>query len=86
MNCANSPTLYREKIPEVDCDRVQRSKDIIIQMIKESKGLNHNHVGTEHLLLALLHFKDGVASQVLTNLGIKVDKVRLEIERIFAVN
>src|SRR5690606_9156510 len=40
---------------------------------------NHNYVGTEHLLLGLLREHDGVAAQVLRNLGLKLEEVREEV-------
>jgi ATP-dependent Clp protease ATP-binding subunit ClpC len=59
-----------------------QSRDIIMQAIKESKDMNHNCVGTEDLLLALLYFNDGIAAQTLTNLKLDFKKVRPEIVRI----
>ncbi len=59
-----------------------QSRDIIMRAIKESKDMNHNCVGTEDLLLALLYFNDGIAAQALTNLKLDFKKVRPEIERI----
>jgi len=46
---------------------------------EEATSLNHNYVGTEHLLLALLRQPDGVAAQVLENLGINLKEVRREV-------
>lgn len=46
---------------------------------EEAAGLNHNYVGTEHLLLALLRQTDGVAAQILENLGINLKDVRKEV-------
>ena len=46
---------------------------------EEAAGLNHNYVGTEHLLLALLRQTDGVAAQVLENLNINLKDIRKEI-------
>src|SRR5579863_2096238 len=46
---------------------------------EEAANLNHNYVGTEHLLLALLRQSDGVAAQVLENLNIQLKDVRKEI-------
>jgi ATP-dependent Clp protease ATP-binding subunit ClpC len=46
---------------------------------EEAANLNHNYVGTEHLLLGLLKQKDGVAVQVLENLGVDLDDVRREV-------
>jgi ATP-dependent Clp protease ATP-binding subunit ClpC len=46
---------------------------------EEAASLNHNYVGTEHLLLALLRQTDGVAAQVLENLGVNLKDVRKEV-------
>jgi ATP-dependent Clp protease ATP-binding subunit ClpC len=46
-----------------------RAKKVIEYAIEEARNLNHNYVGTEHLLLGLLREQDGVAAQVLMNLG-----------------
>lgn len=46
---------------------------------EEASALNHNYVGTEHLLLALLRQTDGVAAQILENLNINLKEVRKEV-------
>ncbi len=56
-----------------------RAKKVIEFAIEEARALNHNYVGTEHLLLGLLREQDGVAAQVLMNLGLKLDDVREEV-------
>ena len=56
-----------------------RAKRVIEYAIEEARNLNHNYVGTEHLLLGLLREQDGVAAQVLMNLGLKLEDVREEI-------
>ncbi len=56
-----------------------RAKKVIEYAIEEARALNHNYVGTEHLLLGLLRESEGVAAQVLMNLGLKLDKVREEV-------
>jgi ATP-dependent Clp protease ATP-binding subunit ClpC len=56
-----------------------RAKKVIEYAIEEARNLNHNYVGTEHLLLGLLREHDGVAAQVLMNLGLKLDEVREEV-------
>ncbi len=48
---------------------------------EEAASLNHNYVGTEHLLLALLRQTDGVATQILENLSINLKEVRKEVLR-----
>ena len=56
-----------------------RSKKVVEYAIDESHKLNHSYVGTEHVLLGLLREQEGVAYQVLTNLGVKAAKVREEV-------
>jgi len=56
-----------------------RAKKVIEYAIEEARNLNHNYVGTEHLLLGLLREHDGVAAQVLMNLDLKLEEVREEV-------
>ena len=56
-----------------------RAKKVIEYALEEAKNLNHNYVGTEHLLLGLLREQEGVAAQVLMNLGLKLEDVREEV-------
>src|SRR5215211_3327229 len=56
-----------------------RAKKVIEYAIEEARNLNHNYVGTEHLLLGLLREMEGVAAQVLQNLGLKLEEVREEV-------
>ncbi len=56
-----------------------RAKKVIEYAMEEAKNLNHNYVGTEHLLLGLLREQEGVAAQVLMNLGLKLEDVRDEV-------
>ena len=56
-----------------------RAKKVTEYAIEEARNLNHNYVGTEHLLLGLLREQDGVAAQVLLNLGMKLEEVREEV-------
>src|SRR6202046_417812 len=60
-----------------------RAKKVIEYAIEEARNLNHNYVGTEHLLLGLLREHDGVAAQVLMNLGLKLEEVREEVLNLF---
>lgn len=57
----------------------EQLKQVIAYSIEEARSLNHNYVGTEHLLLGLLREQEGVAAQVLANLGLKPDDVRQEV-------
>ncbi|MCX7396453.1 MAG: ATP-dependent Clp protease ATP-binding subunit [Planctomycetales bacterium] len=56
-----------------------RAKKVIEYAMDEARNLNHNYVGTEHLLLGLLREQEGVAAQVLMNLGMKLEDVRDEV-------
>ena len=56
-----------------------RAKKVIEYAIEEARNLNHNYVGTEHILLGLLREHDGVAAQVLMNLSLKLEEVREEV-------
>ncbi|MGD8453683.1 MAG: ATP-dependent Clp protease ATP-binding subunit [Phycisphaerae bacterium] len=56
-----------------------RAKRVIEYAIEEARNLNHNYIGTEHLLLGLLREQEGVAAQVLMNLGLKLEDVREEV-------
>jgi ATP-dependent Clp protease ATP-binding subunit ClpC len=56
-----------------------RAKKVIEYSMEEARNLNHNFVGTEHILLGLLREQEGVAAQVLMNLGLKLEDVRDEV-------
>jgi ATP-dependent Clp protease ATP-binding subunit ClpC len=56
-----------------------RAKKVIEYSMEEARNLNHNYVGTEHILLGLLREQEGVAAQVLINLGLKLEDVREEV-------
>jgi Clp amino terminal domain, pathogenicity island component/ClpX C4-type zinc finger len=59
-----------------------RARRVVVLAQEESRLLNHNYIGTEHILLGLIHEGDGVAAQALTSLGISLADVRGEVERI----
>lgn len=56
-----------------------RAKRVMELAIDESRKLGHNYIGTEHILLGLIREGEGVAAQVLTNLGISLEKAQLEV-------
>lgn len=60
----------------------ERAQRVILIAQEEAKRLNHDYVGTEHLLLGLIALGEGVAAQVLANLGVDLRRVRNEIEKI----
>jgi ATP-dependent Clp protease ATP-binding subunit ClpC len=59
-----------------------RTKKVLEHAVAEARKLNHDLVGTEHLLLGLLREKEGVAAQVLMNLGLNLKDVRQELLRL----
>jgi len=56
-----------------------RAKNVLVHAMSESRNLNHNYVGTEHILLGLLHEQDGVAAQVQMNMALQLNEVRAEV-------
>lgn len=76
--------------PEMDTmgrlPQTPRAKKVIEYAIEEACDLNHNYVGTEHLLLGLIREHDGIAAQVLMDLGLKLEEVREEVLEIISVN
>src|SRR5450759_4046772 len=59
-----------------------RARQVVVLAQEEARMLNHNYIGTEHILLGLIHEGHGVAAQVLESLGITEDKVRQQVEQI----
>lgn len=56
-----------------------KAKKVIELAMDEARALGHNYIGTEHLLLGLIREGEGVASQVLMNMGLELEKVREEV-------
>jgi len=56
-----------------------RAKKVIEYAIEEARALNHNYVGTEHILLGLLRETEGIAAQVLMDMDMKLEDVRQEV-------
>jgi ATP-dependent Clp protease ATP-binding subunit ClpA len=59
-----------------------RARRVIVLAQEEARLLNHNYVGTEHLLLGLVHEGEGVAATALESLGISLEAVRSQVEEI----
>ena len=58
------------------------ARRVVVHAVKEARLLNHNYVGTEHLLLGLIRESDGVAARALESLDISLPSVRAEVEEI----
>lgn len=59
-----------------------RARRVIVLAQEEARQLNHNYIGTEHILLGLIHEGEGVAAKALESMGISLDDVRREVEDI----
>jgi len=59
-----------------------RARRVVVIAQEEARLLNHNYIGTEHILLGLIHEGDSVAAQVLTGMDISLETVRAEVDEI----
>ena len=59
-----------------------RARRVVVLAQEEARMLNHNYIGTEHILLGLIHEGDGVAARTLESLEISLDAVRQQVEEI----
>ena len=57
-----------------------RARRVVVLAQEEARKLNHNYIGTEHLLLGLIRESEGVAAKALESLGISLDAVRQQVE------
>ena len=57
-----------------------RARRIVVLAQEEARMLNHDYIGTEHLLLGLIHEGEGVAAKALVSLGISLEAVRQQVE------
>ena len=60
----------------------ERARKVIILAKEEARRFNHDYIGTEHILLGLIREGEGVASTVLQKLGLSLENIRLEIEKL----
>ncbi|MBR2723269.1 MAG: ATP-dependent Clp protease ATP-binding subunit, partial [Lentisphaeria bacterium] len=58
-----------------------RAKRVLYLAQKEAKRLNHDHIGTEHILLGILAIEEGVAIEVLKSMNINLQNIRFEVEK-----
>src|SRR5881392_3131720 len=59
-----------------------RARRVVVLAQEEARMLNHNYIGTEHILLGLIHEGEGVAAKALESLGISLEAVRNQVEEI----
>jgi ATP-dependent Clp protease ATP-binding subunit ClpC len=60
----------------------ERARQVVVFAQDEARALNHNYIGTEHLLLGLLREEEGIAARVLEGLDITVEEVRAQVVRV----
>ena len=58
-----------------------RARRVVVLAQEEARLLNHNYIGTEHILLGLIHEGEGVAAKVMEALDVSLEAVRVEVER-----
>jgi ATP-dependent Clp protease ATP-binding subunit ClpC len=59
-----------------------RARRVVVLAQEEARMLDHNYIGTEHILLGLIHEGEGIAAEALTTMGIGLDAVRGQVEQI----
>ncbi len=57
-----------------------RARRVVVLAQEEARLLNHNYIGTEHILLGLIHEGEGVAAKALESLSISLEAVRSQVE------
>ncbi|MGO9904042.1 MAG: Clp protease N-terminal domain-containing protein [Solirubrobacteraceae bacterium] len=60
----------------------EAARQVVVKAQEEARGLNHNYIGTEHLLLGLLFEQDRIADRVLLSFGVTSDRVRDQVVKI----
>jgi ATP-dependent Clp protease ATP-binding subunit ClpA len=76
-------TLVRREIGDKVFERfTDRARRVVVLAQEEARMLNHNYIGTEHVLLGLIHEGEGVAFKSLESLGISLEGVRSQVEEI----
>jgi Clp amino terminal domain, pathogenicity island component len=61
-----------------------RARRVVVLAQEEARRLNHNYIGTEHILLGLTHEGEGVAAKALESLGVSLEAVRAQVEEIIS--
>ena len=77
-----SPRKYRQQGVAMFERFTDRARRVVVLAQEEARMLNHNYIGTEHILLGLIHEGEGVAAKALESLGISLEAVRQQVEEI----
>ena len=59
-----------------------RARRVVVLAQEEARMLNHNYIGTEHLLLGLIHEGEGIAAKALESMGVTLSAVREQVQDI----
>ncbi len=62
----------------------ERARKVLVLAKEEARRFNHDYIGTEHMLLGLIREGEGVACAVLQNLGVDLDRIMIEIEKLIS--
>src|SRR5882724_6942787 len=79
FRCLPDRSVRSDEMFERFTDRARR---VVVLAQEEARLLNHNYIGTEHILLGLIHEGEGVAAKALESLGISLEAVRAQVEEI----
>ena len=79
------PFSLNEDVDYEALPRTSHAQNVINDAVKEARELKHNFIGTEHLLLGLLHENSGTGAQIIQNLGMELDDVRKEVLRFLSI-
>src|SRR5205085_10923551 len=60
----------------------ERARQVVVLAQDEARGMKHNYIGTEHILLGLLREEEGLAARVLERLDITIEEARAQVARI----
>jgi len=84
VHCGSTNPILRELSREVSLFErfTDRARRVVVLAQEEARLLNHNYIGTEHILLGLIHEGEGVAAKALESLGISLEAVRNQVEEI----
>src|SRR5499427_6110281 len=80
--CRSLPDPRCEESDDMFERFTDRARRVVVLAQEEARMLNHNYIGTEHILLGLIHEGEGVAAKALESLGISLEGVRQQVEEI----
>jgi len=82
VSCVSSALAVRPRLHRMFERFTDRARRVVVFAQEEARMLNHDYIGTEHILLGLIHEGEGVAAKVLESLNISLEAVRQQVEEI----